>query len=239
MDYALIDLNQIIQMQYPPGCYNVFHLPGTCNAVNCRSQSLNAGQQILCLTLKLLKAVYCSTQQNPDYSSPDAMNDRRLVTILVLFLLAPLNVWAQASMPAAAGAETLDAGAAASTGHGNHDHAGHGAGHDEVHEQVHGHEQSHGEMHDEMHNEMHNEMHQELHKQMHEEPEELQSSAHMHEHDADDCDEYCMNCSNHCSSTAIVTTSAHPFALDRKFSRAASADLSTRATLLFRPPIHS
>lgn len=176
-----------------------------------------------------------------DYSSPDAMNDRRLVTILVLIMLAPLNVWAQASMPAATGVEAHDASAATSTGHGHHDHMAHAAvhipDHGEVHEQVHG--EVNGKVHDEMHKEMHGEMHNELHEQMHEETEESQSSGHVYEHDSDDCDEYCMNCSNHCSSTAIVTTAAHPFMLNRKFSRAASANLSTRATLLFRPPIHS
>lgn len=66
---------------------------------------------------------------------------------------------------------------------------------------------------------------------------EKQSMMDAHDHDAEDCDDYCMNCSNHCSSTAIVPSSSNIFELDRKFNRTITGDTSSRASLLFRPPI--
>lgn len=66
---------------------------------------------------------------------------------------------------------------------------------------------------------------------------QMQSMMESHDHSAEDCDEYCMSCSNHCSSTAIVSGSPLIFDLTGRFARASGADLETRAYLLFRPPI--
>ena len=57
-----------------------------------------------------------------------------------------------------------------------------------------------------------------------------------HDHGADDCDDYCMNCSNHCSSTAIIPSSNSTFELDRKFNRTITGNTLNRAYLLYRPP---
>lgn len=59
----------------------------------------------------------------------------------------------------------------------------------------------------------------------------------VHDHSAEDCDDYCMNCSNHCSSTAIIPTLSHVFELDRKFTRTLTGNTFSRAYLLYRPPI--
>lgn len=68
-------------------------------------------------------------------------------------------------------------------------------------------------------------------------PEQLSSMSATHDHNADDCDDYCMSCSNHCSSSAIVSSSKNTFELDREFEYPASAHTLSRAYLLFRPPI--
>lgn len=60
-----------------------------------------------------------------------------------------------------------------------------------------------------------------------------------HDHSDEDCDDYCMSCSNHCSSSAIVTSSKHDFELEREFEDLASAHTLSRAYLLFRPPIRA
>lgn len=60
-----------------------------------------------------------------------------------------------------------------------------------------------------------------------------------HEHDAEDCDDYCMNCSSHCSSTAIPTSANDIIELDQKFNKILSGETSSRSYLLFRPPIRS
>lgn len=64
-----------------------------------------------------------------------------------------------------------------------------------------------------------------------------QSMMDAHDHGSEDCDDYCMNCSNHCSSTAIIPSSSSSFALDRKFSRTIAGNTFSRAYLLYRPPI--
>ena len=58
-----------------------------------------------------------------------------------------------------------------------------------------------------------------------------------HDHGSEDCDDYCMNCSNHCFSTAIIPSSSNIFALDRKFDRTITGNTLSRAYLLYRPPI--
>lgn len=58
-----------------------------------------------------------------------------------------------------------------------------------------------------------------------------------HDHSSEDCDDYCMNCSNHCSSTAITPSSSSTFEVDRKFHRTHTGNTFSRAYLLYRPPI--
>lgn len=58
-----------------------------------------------------------------------------------------------------------------------------------------------------------------------------------HDHGPEDCDDYCMNCSNHCSSTVIISSSSSSFALDRKFNRTITGNTLSRTYLLYRPPI--
>lgn len=60
-----------------------------------------------------------------------------------------------------------------------------------------------------------------------------------HNHSPEDCDDYCMSCSNHCSSSAIVSSSKNSFELDREFAELTSAHTLSRAYLLFRPPIRA
>jgi len=57
-----------------------------------------------------------------------------------------------------------------------------------------------------------------------------------HDHSLEECD-LCMNCSNHCSSTAIVASFKDRFDLDREFATGITGDTSSRVDLLFRPPI--
>jgi hypothetical protein len=64
-----------------------------------------------------------------------------------------------------------------------------------------------------------------------------QSMMDAHDHGSEDCDDYCMNCSSHCSSTAIIPSSSSPFELDRKFDRIITGNTFSRAYLLYRPPI--
>lgn len=64
-----------------------------------------------------------------------------------------------------------------------------------------------------------------------------QSMMAAHDHGSQDCDDYCMNCSNHCSSTAIIPSSSSTFERDRKFNRTISGNTFSRAYLLYRPPI--
>ena len=60
-----------------------------------------------------------------------------------------------------------------------------------------------------------------------------------HDHSAEDCDDYCMNCSNHCSSTAILTSPNDTFELDRGFHKTFTVETLRRAYLLYRPPIRA
>lgn len=64
-----------------------------------------------------------------------------------------------------------------------------------------------------------------------------QSMMDAHDHGSKDCDDYCMNCSNHCSSTAITSSSNSTFERDRKFNRTITGNTFSRAYLLYRPPI--
>lgn len=59
-----------------------------------------------------------------------------------------------------------------------------------------------------------------------------------HDHSSGDCD-YCMSCSNHCASTALVSIYKDSFALNREFATTISADTLNRVYLLFRPPIRA
>lgn len=58
-----------------------------------------------------------------------------------------------------------------------------------------------------------------------------------HDHSAAECDEYCMNCSSHCTSTAIVSSGSIFLAPASQPHRFASGTTADRAFLLFRPPI--
>jgi len=58
-----------------------------------------------------------------------------------------------------------------------------------------------------------------------------------HDHGPDDCDDYCMSCSNHCSSTAIIPSSSSTIEFDRRFNRTLTGGTLSRAYLLYRPPI--
>lgn len=60
-----------------------------------------------------------------------------------------------------------------------------------------------------------------------------------HDHNVEDCDDYCMSCSNHCSSSGIVSSSKNSFERDREFEDFATAHTLSRAYLLFRPPIRA
>ncbi|MBL4574185.1 MAG: hypothetical protein JKY86_14120 [Gammaproteobacteria bacterium] len=64
-----------------------------------------------------------------------------------------------------------------------------------------------------------------------------QSMMDAHDHGSEDCDDYCMNCSNHYSSTAITPSLSSTFETDRKFDRTITGTTLNRAYLLFRPPI--
>lgn len=68
-------------------------------------------------------------------------------------------------------------------------------------------------------------------------PIQKQSMMDAHDHGPDDCDDYCMNCSNHCSGTAIIPSANSTFELDRKFNRTITGNTLSRAYLLYRPPI--
>ena len=60
-----------------------------------------------------------------------------------------------------------------------------------------------------------------------------------HDHGAAECDDYCMNCSSHCYTTAIVS-SGNSFPVSASPSaRLESGDTTDRAYLLFRPPIRA
>lgn len=67
----------------------------------------------------------------------------------------------------------------------------------------------------------------------------LQTMMESHDHGEEDCDEYCMSCSNHCSSTAIISGSAQTFDPSARFARCTVAHVANRADLLFRPPIRA
>ena len=58
-----------------------------------------------------------------------------------------------------------------------------------------------------------------------------------HEHGSEDCDDYCINCSNHCSNTAIIPSSSSIFGPDQKFISITTGNTLSRAYLLYRPPI--
>jgi len=57
-----------------------------------------------------------------------------------------------------------------------------------------------------------------------------------HDHDNEDCG-YCMNCSNHCSTTAIISSFKDNFELAREFDTTSAGATMSRVSLLFRPPI--
>ena len=67
--------------------------------------------------------------------------------------------------------------------------------------------------------------------------EHKQSMMDAHYHGAEECDDYCMNCSSHCSSTAIISSPSDAYDFDRKFGRATAVDTSSLVYLLYRPPI--
>jgi hypothetical protein len=67
--------------------------------------------------------------------------------------------------------------------------------------------------------------------------EQKPSSMDAHDHGSEDCDDYCMNCSTHCTSAAIIPSSSSTFELDRKFNRSITGYTSSYAYLLYRPPI--
>ena len=58
-----------------------------------------------------------------------------------------------------------------------------------------------------------------------------------HEHDKADCDEYCMSCSSHCSSSAIISNELIMLEQNIKQLIAHSASIAARAKRLYRPPI--
>lgn len=60
------------------------------------------------------------------------------------------------------------------------------------------------------------------------------SAAH---HDAENCDEHCMNCSSHCFSSVVIASSALEFHADGQHPGSLSSQALYRAYLLFRPPI--
>jgi len=60
-----------------------------------------------------------------------------------------------------------------------------------------------------------------------------------HDHSPEDCDEYCMNCVNHCSSTAISSSLIEIFELNHEFETTITSDILSRAYLLYRPPIRA
>lgn len=66
-----------------------------------------------------------------------------------------------------------------------------------------------------------------------------QSMMDAHNHSAEDCDDYCMTCSNHSYSSAITSFSNTTRELDRKFSLANVSYTLSRAYLLYRPPIRA
>lgn len=67
----------------------------------------------------------------------------------------------------------------------------------------------------------------------------MQTMMESHDHSAEDCDEYCMSCSNHCSNTAIISGSQLTSYPGCRFTHTRGANLASRAYLLFRPPILS
>jgi hypothetical protein len=66
---------------------------------------------------------------------------------------------------------------------------------------------------------------------------QTQSMMDAHNHSAEDCDDYCMTCSNHSSSSAVTSFSNTTLELDRKFSLSSASYTLSRAYLLYRPPI--
>lgn len=58
-----------------------------------------------------------------------------------------------------------------------------------------------------------------------------------HDHREADCEEHCMSCSSHCSSTAIVSSSRYYFDPVQHLAGTLTGATSNRHELLFRPPI--
>ena len=65
-------------------------------------------------------------------------------------------------------------------------------------------------------------------------PAEGEPSTH---HDADNCDEHCMNCSSHCFSSVAIATSALAFDADNQRLLNFNSRALHRASALYRPPI--
>jgi len=63
-----------------------------------------------------------------------------------------------------------------------------------------------------------------------------QSMTNAHDHSVQDCG-FCMNCSNHCSTNALIASFKNHFELDREFATTIAGDTMSRVSLLFRPPI--
>lgn len=57
------------------------------------------------------------------------------------------------------------------------------------------------------------------------------------QHSEEDCQEYCMSCSNHCSSLAVLSSHAANFTQARVLSAASIGVSSNHSDLLLRPPI--
>lgn len=66
-----------------------------------------------------------------------------------------------------------------------------------------------------------------------------ESGAAAHDHDSADCEEYCASCSNHCSSTAIVSSQSNLFARDQLAARFFPGVTLHRHDTPFRPPIRA
>ena len=64
-------------------------------------------------------------------------------------------------------------------------------------------------------------------------------SMHGEDHNADDCEEHCMSCSNHCSSLALVSNHYSAFNQVRLQTTVAGGLVSNHSDLLYRPPIRA
>jgi len=60
-----------------------------------------------------------------------------------------------------------------------------------------------------------------------------------HDHSEEDCEEYCMSCTNHCSSNAIIASTGDTFDRLREFRVSLNSHTISRTYLFFRPPIRA